>query len=74
MIDLYVYQVKLPAGINEMVTPGAEDDYTIYINSELPPQKKLDAYRHAVNHCKRNDFGGYDVQIIEKEAHSGRED
>ncbi len=69
MSDYYVYRMKLPNGINEMVTPGAENDYTIYINSALPYDKQIAAYRHAIRHCERNDFGRNDVGEIESDAH-----
>lgn len=69
MIDAYVYQVELPKGINEMVAPGSDNDYTIYINRDLPPDKQVAAYRHAIRHCERHDFGRDDVQEIENIVH-----
>jgi hypothetical protein len=69
MSDVYVYQVKLPKGINEMVIPGIENDYTVYIDIDLPPDKQMAAYRHAIKHCERNDFGKDNVQEIETDAH-----
>jgi len=72
MIDAYTYLVKLPKGVNEIVTPGTDNDYTIYINKDLPPDKQMAAFRHAIKHCERNDFGKENVQEIENDAH--RED
>ncbi len=69
MIDTYVYCVKLPKGVSEMVTPGADNDYTVYINKDLPPDKQLAAYQHALKHCERHDFEKYDVQEIENGTH-----
>lgn len=69
MSDYYVYMVPFPDGIREAVTPGYENDYTIYINENLPDEEKLKAYRHAVNHCIRNDFAKENVQEIEANAH-----
>ena len=68
MSDVYVYEINLPNGINEAVTPGYEDDYTIYIDAGLSYQKKLDAYRHALRHCS-GDFERADVEEIEYENH-----
>lgn len=65
---LYVYQIDLPYGVNEMVTPGSENDYTIYINSRLSDDAKKEALRHAIGHC-RYDFEREDVQEIEADAH-----
>ncbi len=72
MSDVYVYIVKLPKGINEMVTPGADNSYTVYINEDLPPDKQMAAYYHALMHCERNDFGRLDVQEIEERTHEER--
>lgn len=72
MSDFYVYTVKLPKGINEMVTPGADNSYTIYINEDLPPDKQMAAYQHALRHCEQNDFDMLNVHEIEGKAHEGR--
>lgn len=68
MESVYVYEVKLPKGIREMVSPDAEDGYTIYIDRRLSDPDKLKAYRHALRHC-RGDFSRASVQDIEKDAH-----
>lgn len=68
MESVYVYEVKLPKGIKEMVSPDAEDGYTIYINRRLSDPDKMKAYRHALRHCMR-DFERSDVQEIENDAH-----
>lgn len=68
MESVYVYEVKLPKGIREMVSPDAEDGYTIYIDHRLSDPDKLKAYRHALRHC-HGDFSRANVQDIEKNAH-----
>lgn len=69
MSDIYVYQVPLPRGINEMVTPSLDDSYTVYIDERLSDEKKLEAYQHALEHIKKNDWSKEDVQEIESIAH-----
>lgn len=69
MSEVYVYEVDLPNGINEAVTPGADDSYTIYIDARLSDREKLEAYYHALRHCEHGDFGKEDVQVIEHENH-----
>lgn len=69
MSDVFVYEVDFPRGIREAVTPGPEDDYTIYIDRKLSDEQKLEAYRHALKHCN-GDFDRLDVQEIEAEAHA----
>lgn len=71
MSNVYVYEVDLPRGVNEAVTPGAEDDYTIYIDAGLSDARKLMAYYHALKHCT-GDFDRINVQEIELNAHNRR--
>lgn len=67
-MDVYVYEVQLPRGVREMVTPDEDDGYTIYIDRRLSDQARMRAYLHALRHCER-DFERTDVQEIEEEAH-----
>ena len=68
MDNTYVYLVGLPDGINEMVLPCA-DGFTVYINEKLDDETKLQAYQHAVQHIKENDWSKCDIQEIENNAH-----
>ena len=68
MDNTYVYIVRLPDQVNEIVLPCA-DGYTIYVNEMLDETGRLEAYRHAVDHIKNNDWNKSDVQHIETIAH-----
>lgn len=69
MEDVYVYEIDLPKGINEMVSPTADNSYTVYIDRRLSDDKKKRAYLHALRHCCRRDFEQSDVQEIETKTH-----
>lgn len=69
MDEVYVYLVDLPSGINEMVTPCADGDYTVYLSARLDNAHRQRAYEHALKHIRNNDFQKTDVQQIEAEAH-----
>lgn len=69
MSNVFLYLVDLPPGINEMVSPGCEDDYTIYIDRNLPYRQKVLAVDHALGHLRREDFYKDNIQEIEAEAH-----
>ena len=66
--NVYIYIVDLPDRIDEMVTP-CFDGYTVYLNARLTYAGRVRAYHHAMRHIYRNDFDGYNVQDIEKDAH-----
>ena len=68
MEDVYVYEIDLPKGIREMVTPTADNSYTVYIDRKLSDAGKMKAYRHALRHCC-GDFERSNVQEIENNAH-----
>lgn len=69
MENVFVYYADLPPKINEMVAPCA-DGFTVYIDEKLSPAGRQAAYLHALQHIKKMDFEGSDVQKIESDAHS----
>ena len=69
MDDIYVYVVNLPPGINEMVTPCGDGNYTVYLSAKLSSIGQQRAYEHALHHIQNHDFQKADVQQIESEAH-----
>lgn len=69
MDDIFVYTVKLPPGIDEVVMPCL-DGYTVYLDANLDHESRIKAYEHAVYHIRNHDFERPDVQEIETEAHS----
>lgn len=68
MDDIYVYLVDLPTAVPEMVTPCL-GGYTIYLNARLSCHERVQAYLHAMEHVRRNDWEKDNVQEIEKDAH-----
>ena len=66
--NIYVYQIALPEGIDEYVTPCFMG-YTIYIDKNLTHERRQKAFIHALKHIKNNDFEKSDVQAIESQAH-----
>ena len=74
MTDVYIYQLNgMPGGFRDAVSPGWEDDCTVYLNADMPYKMKLKALNHAIGHVKDEDFwSGKDVQQIEADAHKRR--
>ena len=66
--DIYIYEVELPEGIHEMLTPCL-GGYTAYIDRRLTWEERQKKVRHIMNHINTNDFERYDVQEIEANAH-----
>lgn len=69
MDEVYVYLIDLPSGINEMVVPCSDGDFTVYLSAKLDMEHRLRAYEHALKHIRNHDFQKTDVQQIESEAH-----
>ena len=69
MDEVYVYLVDLPSGVNEMVTPCGDGNYTVYLSAKLSSIGQQRAYEHALHHIQNHDFQKADVQQIESEAH-----
>lgn len=69
MFDYYVYLVKLPRAVEGFVTPNDDDSYTIYINSEMPAEKRTAALKHELEHIKRGHlYSDKPLSVIEAEA------
>lgn len=68
MDDIYVRIIDMPENVNEFIAPGI-DGYNIYLNNKLCHEKMLQCYNHALDHIRRRDFDGGDVQKIEGETH-----
>ena len=68
MSEIFVYEVSLPYGVNETVTPCLSG-YTVYLNSRLSYEQRKKAFAHALRHIRNKDFDKSDVQSIESNAH-----
>lgn len=69
MVDVYVYEVDIHGKVSEAVVPCI-DGYTVYINRNLPRNRRISALEHAVRHILRGDFEKPDAGEIEVEAHA----
>lgn len=69
MVDVYVYEVDIHGKVSEAVVPCI-DGYTVYINRNLPQNRRISALAHAVWHILRGDFEKPDAGEIEVEAHA----
>ena len=69
----YIYTIRLPDGVNELILPDANGDYTIYLADRLDGEHRLKAFWHAVDHVRRGDFDtdkrDSDADNIERDAH-----
>ena len=68
MDDVYTYLVRLPDQIEEMVVPCL-DGYTVYIDQNLTPERRISAFRHALRHIVQGDHEKADVVQIERNTH-----
>ena len=67
---VYTHLLPLPMRVKGY-TVLMEDTYTIVINSNLSDQARLEAYRHEIDHIRKDDFHRNDsVNDIERGAHS----
>ena len=68
MDDCFVSCIAMPGNVRGFTLPGA-DGYNIYINDQLDRAGRIRAYRHEMEHIKRDDFHKDDVQEIENSVH-----
>lgn len=57
-------------GIYEQVCSNRDGSYTIFLNARYDNKTLRNAYLHALDHIRNNDWENKDVQEIEAAAHS----
>ena len=68
--DVYVKLIDIPVtSCREAVTENPDGSYTIFISPRQAPNIQLEAYEHALEHIRNNDFEKENVQRIEAVAH-----
>lgn len=67
--DLFVHLLDMPTTVKEAITQNPDGSYTVILNSRLSRETQFNAFVHAVEHIKGNDFEKEDVQSIEFDAH-----
>ena len=55
--------------VNEVVLKNDDGTFTVLLNSKFNEEQLHDAFEHALNHIRNNDFDKISVQSIEAEAH-----
>lgn len=72
--DIFVYvNEDMPSGAAELVAPNPDGTYTILLNGNLSKKKQVDAFWHAINHIRNDDFERVElcgIQMVESEAHN----
>lgn len=68
--DINVVLIDFPSTkAYEMCVENEEGNYTILINSRMTCERQHEAYEHALDHIKHNDFEKDSVQEVEAMAH-----
>lgn len=68
--DVIVSTVDLKdTKVTEVVTKNDDGTYSIYLNARFSNERLKQAFDHAVQHLKNDDFYAEDVQAIEARAH-----
>ena len=66
---VYVHIINMDTCVHEMVRHTPTDDYVIFINAKISVDAQREAFEHAIDHIRNNDFEKESVQEIESIAH-----
>ena len=72
MNEIFVYVIDFETTkIKETVTENEDGTYSIFLNARHTAENRLQAYLHAVEHIRNNDFEkkNADIDSIEAERH-----
>ena len=68
--DLNVQLLDMELGVHEQIVKNSDDTFTIFINTRYSSDSQIEAFNHALEHIRNDDYEKTDVQLIELEAHS----
>ena len=68
---IYCRLINFPnTKVRATVTETEEGDSIIFVNARIATNQQMRAYLHELRHRAKRDFEKFDVQEIEKDAHS----
>lgn len=65
--DIGVYFLNMDTSVNEQVILNEDGSYSIFLNARLNRERQMNAYKHALEHILKDDFGRECADEIEKE-------
>ena len=69
ILDVNVREVNLPTSISAYVASNPDATYTIFLNSRLTWERRMQAYQHELEHIKNGDYERRSADMIELHAH-----
>lgn len=67
--DVNTIELNLPTSISAYVVSNADLSYTIVLNSCLSWERRLQAYKHEMEHIENGDYERKSADLIEMYAH-----
>jgi len=69
ILDVNVREINLPTTISAYVASNPDATYTIFLNSRLTWERRMQAYQHELEHIKNGDYERRSSDMIEMHAH-----
>ena len=69
-MDVNVREINLPTTISAYVASNPDATYTIFLNSRLTWERRMQAYQHEMEHIRNGDYERSSADLIEFRAHS----
>lgn len=67
--DVNTIELNLPTSISAYVVSNPDFSYTIVLNSCLSWERRLQAYKHEMEHIENGDYERKSADLIEMYAH-----
>ena len=67
--DVNVIEADLPVSISAYVVPNADMTFTIVLNSRMAWERRVEAYKHELQHIQNGDYQKSSADMIEFYAH-----
>lgn len=70
--DVNVIEINLPGTIATYTVLSPNTSFTMVLNARLTWERRMQAYKHEIEHIMNGDYDGYDADRIELRAHGVR--
>ena len=68
-MQINVQIINMDVQVAEHVVLNSDDSATVFLNARLTQERQHEAYLHAMEHLRENDFEKYSADEVELAAH-----
>lgn len=68
-LDVNTIEISLPTTISAYVVSNPDSSFTIVLNSRMTFERRMQSYRHELQHLQNGDYERNSADLVEFHAH-----